>query len=455
MERLAREALSATQAVVRLPPSADSFPLIVAATQRGPTLAIVPQASDAALLVRRLRRGGIAAALLPGEWAVAAAGTAVAVGPRSAAWATVPHLGAAVVVDAHDELLVAESTPTWSAWVVAAERARRAGVPCVLISPCPTLEQLRWGRLVTPARTVERAGWARIAVIDRRREDPRTGMISSRLVDALRRATPEQRVVCVLNRKGRARLLACGACYALVRCERCGAALSQFDDALQCAACGLRRPIVCAQCGATRLRALRPGVSRLRDDLEALAQRPAAEVTAETAALPGAAILVGTEAVLHRLIPTQVASVALLDFDASLLAPHHRAAEEAMALLVRCARLAGRRDSDGEVIVQTRLPDHPVLVAAVRADPDRASVADARVRGELGLPPYSAAAIVSGAGAQAYVEGLRQHPGVRVDGPLGDRWFARAPDHHVLCDALSAAERPSARVRIEVDPRRL
>jgi len=82
-------------------------------------------------------------------------------------------------------------------------------------------------------------------------------------------------------------------------------------------------------------------VSRVREELEALTGRPVGEVTAETGPLPSAAVLVGTEAVLHRVGP--VDGVAFLDFDQELLAPRFRAAEEALALLARASRLVGGR----------------------------------------------------------------------------------------------------------------
>jgi primosomal protein N' (replication factor Y) (superfamily II helicase) len=69
------------------------------------------------------------------------------VGARAAAWAPAPDLAAVVVLDEHDEVWQEERVPTWHARDVAIERARRAGVPCVLVSPTPSLEALG-----TPAR---------------------------------------------------------------------------------------------------------------------------------------------------------------------------------------------------------------------------------------------------------------------------------------------------------------
>src|SRR5262249_24550385 len=152
-------------------------------------------------------------------------------------------------------------------------------------------------------------------------------------VDAGRRA------VCVLNRRGRARLLACVTCTELARCERCGSLVNETDQgALRCASCGLERPKVCLHCHGTRVKALRPGVARVRDDLAALLPRTeVVEVDASTGDdLPDVPVYVGTEAVLHRLPPgPKLGLVAFLDFDQELLAPRYRAAEQAMALLVR------------------------------------------------------------------------------------------------------------------------
>jgi primosomal protein N' (replication factor Y) len=356
-------------------------------------------------------------------------------------------------VDEGDEAYQEERAPTWNGRDVAVERARRAGVPCVLTSPCPSLEALRYGPLAVPSRSEERTGWPVLEVVDRRKEPPGAGLFSSRLVALAREAEADARVVCVLNRKGRARLLACATCRELARCEACGAAVEGSLNGLRCRRCGTERPTVCLACGATRLATLRVGVSRAREELELLANRPVAEVTADTAAgplPPGAPVLVGTEAVLHRV--TGAASVAFLDFDQELLAPRYRAAEAALGLLARAARLIGGRQGRGRILVQTRVPGHEVIDAALHADPSRLAVVEAARRAALRFPPEAAVAAVSGQAAAAFVEAI----GDRLDvlGPANDRWLLRAPDHEALCDTLAATPRPSGRLRIEVDPLR-
>lgn len=441
-------------AVLRLPPAADMQDAVLAAAATGRALVLAPSLARARHVGLRLRRAGVDTAILPEGWPAARAGATVVVGSRAAAWAPAPGLSAVVVLDEHDEVYQEERAPTWHARDVAVERARRAGAPCLLVSPVPSLEALRLGPLVTVSRSDERAGWPPIDVVDRRNEDPlRGGMISERL-SALVRAGAQ--TVCVLNRKGRARLLACLACGELCRCEHCESAVSQTETAeLQCARCGTTRPAVCQSCTSSRLKTVRAGIGRVREELEAITGEQVVEVTGDNAGndLAPSRLYVGTEAVLHQVARAEL--VAFLDFDQELLAPRYRASEQALALLVRAARLVGGRHSGGRVLVQTRLPHHEAIQAALRADPSRVASVEAERRRLLRFPPEAAMAVISGAAAERFVAALSLPPGAEISGPSDGRWLLRAPDHQMLCDVLASTPRPSGRLRVEVDPLRI
>lgn len=215
------------------------------------------------------------------------------------------------------------------------------------------------------------------------------------------------------------------------------------------------------------MRQLRPGTSRLREDLEALAQRPVAEVTGSTnrsdvaSGSPGADtkgsagnadVLIGTEAVLHR--SGRADTVVFLDIDGELLAPRMRSADAVVALVVRAARLVGGR---GRVVLVTRQPESPVLRALSLADPASLSGELGRSLLALGYGPPAAVAVVSGAGAAAVGASLAAatdlpgSPVVRI-GPVVGPFVLSAPTIERLSDALATVERPSDRVRVEVDP---
>lgn len=557
LAQLARECMRQRASVLRMPPAEDPVPLVLDLLRNveldGETGFLVLAAThvQARHVAAGLRRAGFDVASLPEDWAMARRGGCVAIGTRAAAFAPLPSIAGAVVLDAHDEAYQQEQAPTWIAWSVVVERARRQGAPCVLVSPCPTLDLLACGPLFTFSRSHERNGWPVVETVDRRGDDPRSGLFSSRLVNLLRWATdePSRRVVCILNRTGRVRLLVCASCNSIARCEKCNGPVELVEDEprtesdgdadseggrrfFRCRRCTAERPVVCSVCGAERFKSLRLGIGRVRQDLEALLSAPVAEISAsEASSGPGpgpgetqAQVVVGTEAALHRLASAD--AVVFLDFDSELMAPRLRAGEEALALIVRAGRLVGAGGSatnpeppaapgpfaapgpvatrgpvaapgpagvpaasgrssraPGRILVQTLEPSHVVLQAAVRADPGLLSNAEREIREALHLPPMSALARISGAGAEAYATALRDHLDkqahgelLSVQGPVGSVWILRSTghgatpvngatpgdggspqvdaNHRALCDLLASVSRPPGRLRVEVDPLR-
>jgi primosomal protein N' (replication factor Y) (superfamily II helicase) len=433
----------------------------------GSTLVIDPSAEGAARLAAAWRDEGREVitlgsdhsdAVRTDQWNRARAGACVVIGGRSAVWAPIPDLAVVVVIDEGDEALEDERAPTWNARTVALERARRAGAPVRLVTPAPTVDALV--AVGEPRTVATRREWPRADVVDQRDEEPGHGLLSATLADALRRTVGAgERAVCVLNRRGRARLLACHTCKELARCETCGATVEQRDDGLVCARCGTARPLVCLHCHGSRFRAVRPGITRVRDDLTALLPRTeVAAVDASTDAVPDAPVLIGTEAVLHR-VTRDVGLVAFLELDQELLAPRAYAAEQAMWLLVRGARLL--RDT-GPLLLQTRLPEHEVVQAAVRGAPMLVAEAERARRRSLGFPPFGGLAELRGAAeaVAAACDAVREH-GITVLGPVADgsQALLRAPSTDALCDALAApgveAARSRGRLRVDVDPRRV
>jgi primosomal protein N' (replication factor Y) len=457
----------------------------------GSTLVIDPSPVRAAALATRCERQGREVVMLGSEhgdadrtahWARARAGACVVIGGRSAVWAPVPDLVAVIVLDEADEALEDERAPTWNARDVAFERAARAGAALRVLTPAPTVDAVV-AVGVPPTAPPPRA-WPRVDVVDQRDEEPGHGLLSAVLADALRHTVERgARAVCVLNRRGRARLLACRTCNELARCERCGSTVEQRaveqraveqraadqGDELVCARCGTARPLVCLHCHGSTFRAVRPGIGRVRDDLAALLPRvDVASVDAATTDVPDVPVLVGTEAVLHRTTPgAPVGLVAYLELDQELLAPRARASEQTLWLLVRGARLVGEGRGTGHLLVQTRLPDHEVVVAARRGDPLPLVEADAGRRAALGFPPFGGLAEVSGAPeAVSHACDAVAAAGATVLGPVtgsgsppSSRALVRAPALGALCDALAMpgvdAARAKGRLRIDVDPRRV
>jgi primosomal protein N' (replication factor Y) (superfamily II helicase) len=460
IDRSAAELLDAGGGVLRVTPTNDYIDIVAAALALGPTLVITPSVDMARRIGGELRRLGVVPALAGRDWVLAASGIDLVIGARSAVFASAPGLRSIVVLDEHDEGLQEERNPTWHARDVAIERAARIGIPCLLVSPAPTPNAVSWtdGNVVSMSRQDERTGWPIVEAIDRSAEEPWvTSLVTPRLIAVLRDHT--QRVVCVLNTKGRAKRLACRTCRQLTVCEHCGAAVIQRSDGvLVCPLCATERPVVCQHCGAGALALLRPGVTRLREELEAAAGRPVVEITGATDTDlhvdPTVDVFVGTEAVLHRV--RQATVVAFLDFDSELLSARYRAVDQAVSLVVRAARLVGPRSNGGRVLLQTRDAQHPVVDALVHVNPASLSSAELRTRKLLGFPPFQALAIISGTGVDEFAAGLKTDGRVTVSGPADAGYLVRADTPDDLADALDGQPRPTkSRIRVEVDPPRV
>jgi primosomal protein N' (replication factor Y) (superfamily II helicase) len=447
--------------VVRWPPLLDRRDLVAGmCAPEGSTIVCVADAGRARALASYLSRTVRNVALLHSAqpdaarteaWARGAAGNCVVVGGRIAAVAPVPDLRAAVVVDDADEALQEERAPTWHARDVLRERAARAGAPFIVCSPAPTVEAVfaAGDDVDVASRDVERGGWPRVQVVDRREEPPGAGLLSDALADALHH-TPGL-AVCILNRRGRFRLLVCTACHELLR----------WDAAAE-------RPSVCPECGAPKLRVLRAGVSRVRDELAALMPgKRVVDVDAATTEVPAADIVIGTEAALHRaaIRRQRPALIAYLDLDQELLAPRYRAATQAHWLVTRGAQLlASRPRAETLLLLQTRLPDHAVVQAIARADPQLVVDAELDYRRALAYPPFGALAELSGdeEPLTVAIDELRaldvQATGVQVFGPENGHALVTAPTWDDLGDALARAlpaGRALGRLRAAVDPPRI
>ena len=462
--------------VVTWPPAGDRRELVrsLLATE-GSTLVLVPEPARAGGLVRAVARDGreilhVHGALADRErtasWDEARRGATVVVGGRASVFLPLPDLRAIVVLDEGDEAYQEERAPTWHARDVAIERGRRVGGPVTLVSPTPTVDARAAGKsFAAPSHRGMRAGWPRLDVVDQRADEPGRGLLSSALGPALHRAVDGGgRAICVVNRKGRARILACRACRELARCTTCGAAVAQPEHDLVCPRCGTTRPSVCAHCSATKFRAIRPGVQAVRDDVGALVPHfDVAEVDGTTVGVPDAQVIVGTEASLHR-VPRDrtrpVRLIAFLAFDEELLAPRSRAPEQALWLLVRAARLLGTRADGGVLLVQTRMPDHDVLAVAATGDPEPFAAAETAVRVSTGFPPFGGLAELGGTGpAVAAAADAVRAVGLTVLGGTDARALVRAPSQEELCDRLADVDfsqaRALGRLRVAVDPPRV
>ena len=474
--------------VLRRGPACSPRSLVLTAASKGPVLVVIPTINLARLMAASLREYGLSVAVMPGDWAVAAGGVDVVIGARSAVWASVPLLKSIIVIDEHDDALQEERSPSWHARDIAIERAKKLEIACLLVSPVPSLRALHGasGSVASLDPTTEASQWPHIRVVDRRQEERwSSSMLSSDLIEQLR--DHSRRIVCVLNVKGRARLLACGSCRELVRCDVCEAAMTMSaSKQLECPRCAHLRPAVCVKCGSGKLAVIKAGVSRLREELAAAAGRRIDEVVeisgGDSADKSGKdknsevvdqtkMLFVGTEAALHRV--RDVDTVVFLDIDQEISAPRYRAAEITLTLIVHAARLVARKSSgqsrtsvsrnksDGLVMIQSMLADHALLRGLASHDLSVFVEEEMSRRKLMQLPPFGALAQVSGTGVDQLADILRSNVLLQVSATNKDSILVKSSDWVDLANSISDAlvavsirGKKTLRIKTQIDPPR-
>jgi primosomal protein N' (replication factor Y) (superfamily II helicase) len=386
-------------------------------------------------------------------WRAVASGRApVVVGARSALFLPFPELGLIVVDEEHDPSYKQEDGVRYQARDMAVLRAALTGIPIVLVSATPSLETVvnvargRYQRLRLPHRYAE-AVLPDVQLLDMRRERMEPGrFLSSPLGSALAEtfAAGEQALL-FLNRRGYAPLTLCRACGHRFCCPNCSAWLVEhrLTRRLLCHHCGHTEavPRLCPECMAAGvLVPCGPGVERLLDEVSArFPAARAALMVSDVLTGPHAAAELAramTEQRIDVLIGTQIVAkghhfpmltlVGVVDADLGLVGGDLRAAERTYQLLHQVGGRAGRAARKGRVLIQTFMPDEPVMKALASGDRDRFLEAEATARRAAGLPPFGrlAALIVSAVDAEAadfaaaaLARAAPQLPGVTVLGP--------------------------------------
>jgi primosomal protein N' (replication factor Y) len=345
------------------------------------------------------------------HWLEAHAGRAgIILGTRLAVFTPLPRLGLIVVDEEHDTSLKQTEGFCYSARDLAVVRASQRGVPVVLGSATPALESYhnatsgRYTLIELPERINARPPTIQCIALD---VAGRRNGIAPRLMEAIREKLRrgEQSLV-FINRRGYAPVLMCHSCGWLSGCHRCSAQLVLHMRAreLHCHHCGHRArvPEACPTCGNPALAPLGQGTQRVEETLAA--QFPTARVLRidrdstrgkqawadmrERIRAREVDILVGTQMLAKGHDFPHLALVGVLNADGMLYSADFRAAERLYALLTQVAGRAGRGESQGEVLIQTEFPEHPLYAALKAQDVHRFSSQLLAERGMSGFPPF-------------------------------------------------------------------
>ena len=374
----------------------------------------------------------------------------IVLGTRVAVFASLPHLALVIVDEEHDPSYKSQDGSRFSARDLAVYRACSSPMPCPVIlgSATPSLES--WQAALTGRYTrvdmPERMGgaiWPKLVLVDMQRQPPKATLSPPLLAAMHARIAANEQCLLLLNRRGYAPVLSCGACGWKSQCPNCSAfrVFHKIDRSLRCHHCGASQavPRSCPECGDRDLAPIGKGTEQLQEHLEQTLgemRRPNGEpvrigrIDADTASNAQALatqleavhsgaldILVGTQMVAKGHDFRRIGLVAALNPDGALYASDFRAPERLFALLMQAGGRAGRdaqKASAPELWVQTWSPQHPLFDALKTHDFARFAHSELAQRVAAQLPPFTHQALVRAeaktqAQAQAFLQLARQN----------------------------------------------
>lgn len=319
-------------------------------------------------------------------WQQAQTGQAsIILGTRSALYTPIPNLGLIILDEEHDLSFKQQEGFRYHARDVALYRGYLAKCPVILGSATPSMESfalVKQGKLKHLILN-QRAGYARIPkmhILDLKIAPKQHGL-SLILIEKIKATLQQgQQVLVFLNRRGYAPVLMCESCAWQANCPQCDAHFTlhtQPYQRLHCHHCGLIQtlPKHCPSCNHPTLKPIGLGTVKVEEGLKTLfpdhdvfrvdkdstrhvgsLEKIYAQIHAEKPL-----ILLGTQMLAKGHHFPYVSLVAILDIDAGLLSVDFRAPERTAQLITQVAGRAGRGDYNGEVILQTLRPEHPIL----------------------------------------------------------------------------------------------
>ena len=329
------------------------------------------------------------------QWRMIQQGNAdIVVGTRSAVFAPLQNLGLIIMDEEQEHTYQSESAPRFDAHDVAKKRAVMENALLLFASATPlteTYHAAESGKLQLVQLTHRYGGRPLPSVdfIDMRAElaagNPRE--VSVRLARELQENLDNgEQSILLLNRRGYRTIGMCTTCGHVLKCPNCSVPLVYHkpQQALLCHHCGHTvhpLPQTCPECGGKisysgfgtqrveeELAELLPGARILRMDQDSTSRKDAHETMLAQFARHEYDILLGTQMVAKGLDFEKVTLVGVLGIDSLLFGQGFRAYESVFSLITQVVGRGGRAALPGRALIQTSVPDHPVLQLAAAQD---------------------------------------------------------------------------------------
>ena len=387
----------------------------------------------------------------------------IILGARSSVFLPFRDLGLIIVDEEHESSFKQfDPAPRYHARDTAIVLGKNQGAKVLLGSATPSIEtrfnverkkygyaqlKARFGGILMP----------RIECIDLKeahRKKGMTGFFSKELITAIKSVLENNKqVILFQNRRGYAPVMECFTCGHIPQCTNCDVTLTyhQYNQQLRCHYCGyhIAKPISCSACGSNSLNVKGMGTQQIEEqvnelfpeyqvarmDWDSTRGKRSFDNIIDSFTQGEVQILVGTQMLTKGLDFKNVALVGVLNADPLLNFPEFRAHERSFQMLSQVAGRSGRFKEQGQVLIQSYTPEHPVLLQVINNDYEKLFSTQLRERKEYQYPPFFRLIRIT----------LKSKDYHQVD--QASQWLVNALNLSLQGSVLGPVDPPIARVR--------
>jgi primosomal protein N' (replication factor Y) len=345
---------------------------------------------------------------------------AIVVGPRSALFLPYKNLGLIIFDEEHDSSFQQmDQNPHFDARTVARKYGEFLNIPVIFGDATPSIELFHETEQSQPtiqllplhkriSHSSQDIPFPKVSIVDliqeikRGNRSPFSGKLLANIQETLEN---KEQVFLFLNRRGLASSVICISCTNVITCKNCSGPLVLHGSSLQCHQCGYKKdfPHECPTCKKPTLKARGIGTEKIAQEISKLFPKARiARVDTDTVKTHKqhhemynriknheVDIVIGTQMIAQGLDIPNVQLVGVIQCDNALNLPDFHSEERVFQLLMQVSGRAGRVKKQGNVIIQTFFPLHPVFEAVRTHDYKKFYQREIRERKGLNNPPYA------------------------------------------------------------------
>lgn len=339
----------------------------------------------------------------------------IVVGTRSAVFLPFDQLGLIVMDEEHDASYKQDVQPCYHARDIVIQRGKYHHCKVILGSATPSLDSyaraLRHVYHLVEIKERINHCFADITLVDMKRAmmHGESFILSDTLKEKMQKQLAlHKQIILLLNRRGFHSQLRCKSCQEVIRCPHCDIAMSYHRDIgkMKCHTCGYEMyvPRICPHCGSgdgfttfgfgterleEEVHQMFPGVKTLRMDADTTSRKNAHAKILKAFENQEAEILLGTQMIAKGLDFPNVTLVGIINGDEGLNRTDFRSAEATFDLLMQASGRSGRKDTNGEVVIQVIDPSHYVVQCTKEQNYEKFFMHEMQFRKAGQYPPYT------------------------------------------------------------------